>query len=1099
MPKLPIVIAFYGGIIGLLIQFVACQSVMPDELVAVNNQIPEIIDYNFHVKPILSDRCFKCHGPDANQRKGDLRLDLPDDAYKKASNLTSEGTYIIDPGNLRRSELVNRILSKDPEYTMPTPESNLLLDDREKAILLRWVEQGAKYKEHWAFLSPQPTQIPAFNEDTWVKNDIDHFILKQLEIIGLQPSPETNDENLLRRIALDLTGLPPTPDEQSQFLSTGHLVPSDVIDFYLSKPQYGERMALEWLDVARYADSHGYQDDGMRNTWPWRDWVIKHFNQNMPYDTFLLWQLAGDILPHPTQDQLLATCFNRNHPQTQEGGVVDEEYRVEYVADRTNTLGKGILGLTMECARCHDHKYDPVSQKDYYALYAFFNNNNDAGIVPYDGEASPTIMLPDEEASKRLDSLQKRIYVLEEAASQSDQYLEAFEQWWAGNQSNPRTAFPDQSGLMADFSFEREIALDKYAIHLDKGSPPKKPAGQKSSATYAYFNDKKKKPDATIWGHPDDRPKIVEDGHSGKGVLFTGDAGIRFNRDLDYDRDQPFAVSLWVKFLKQGEEGPVFGKTNGDFEGYRGWLCKLNTDGTLSFQLNHVWPDNCIDFQTVNPVSVNTWTHIVLTYDGSSTAGGVKFYIDGEIPEYRLHTDHLTKSILHGTKGSNWSNQPFLLGMELRKSIQHMIADDLLVYNRRLSDLEVKYLHREELPGSDDRDAWLEYYLASGKNDDYNQVQQQLQQIRYEQNLLMTDQPEVMIMHEKKYPRETFILERGAYDAPSVPVEPAIPAVFQKTESWEGQDRLSLANWIIDPQNPLTARVQVNRLWKLCFGKGLVATQEDFGSQGSLPTHPDLLDYLALRFIDLDWDMKAMLKEIMLSATYRQHSKPSSEAVERDPNNDYYSYYPAHRLSAEAIRDQALAASGLLVRKVGGPSVYPYQPDGIWEALATRNATKYQQQSGDSLYRRSLYTIWKRSSPPPAMLNFDAPDRYYCVVSRQNTSTPLQALVLMNDPQFVEAARVIGEKMMETPSVDEAIDLAFRCLLSRMPRLEEKQNLNSLWQAVYADFVNGRSVSSKILSIGESIANPEMDKNQLAAHTILASTLMNYDEFVMKR
>ena len=428
-----------------------------------------------------------------------------------------------------------------------------------------------------------------------------------------------------------------------------------------------------------------------------------------------------------------------------------------------------------------------------------------------------------------------------------------------------------------------------------------------------------------------------------------------------------------------------------------------------------------------------------------------------------------------------------------------MIADDLLVYNRRLSDLEVKYLHREELPGSDDRDAWLEYYLASGKNDDYNQVQQQLQQIRYEQNLLMTDQPEVMIMHEKKYPRETFILERGAYDAPSVPVEPAIPAVFQKTESWEGQDRLSLANWIIDPQNPLTARVQVNRLWKLCFGKGLVATQEDFGSQGSLPTHPDLLDYLALRFIDLDWDMKAMLKEIMLSATYRQHSKPSSEAVERDPNNDYYSYYPAHRLSAEAIRDQALAASGLLVRKVGGPSVYPYQPDGIWEALATRNATKYQQQSGDSLYRRSLYTIWKRSSPPPAMLNFDAPDRYYCVVSRQNTSTPLQALVLMNDPQFVEAARVIGEKMMETPSVDEAIDLAFRCLLSRMPRLEEKQNLNSLWQAVYADFVNGRSVSSKILSIGESIANPEMDKNQLAAHTILASTLMNYDEFVMKR
>lgn len=1099
MPKLIGLISL-SAIITALFLLHACQSIVPDEVINYEDQIPEVVDYNFHVKPILSDRCFKCHGPDANQRKGDLRLDQSDDAYKESSGSDSRARYVIQPGNLGKSEFVRRILSNDPDYIMPTPESNLTLSEREKAILVRWIEQGAVYKEHWAFTGLRVPEMSGLPMNGWVKDDIDRFVLRQLEEIGLAPSPEAAGDVLLRRIALDLTGIPPTPDEQLQFISEDNqlLDLSKAIDHYLGKPQYGEKMAMEWMDVSRYADSHGYQDDGMRNTWPWRDWVIDQFNRNLPYDTFLLWQLAGDLLPHPTKDQLLATCFNRNHPQTQEGGVVDEEYRVEYVADRTNTLGKGILGLTLECARCHDHKYDPITQKDYYSLFAYFNNNNDSGIVPYNGEAAPTIILPSSEARRRLTDLNQQIAALEDSLMVTEQYRADFISW-RDAQSDLSQKIRELPGMVADFSFEEEVKIDKYRIHLDKGPAKDRPSGAKFSPVYTFYNKVKEEQDAQNWGHPDDRPQVVDEGYRGRGIHFNGDAGVRFNRDLDFDRDQPFSVSLWVKFLKKNEEGPIFGKTNGDFEGYRGWLCKLNSDGTLSFQLNHVWPDNCIDFQTTEPINVGEWTHIVMTYDGSSKASGVKFYLNGEIPEYRLHADKLEKSLLHGVKGTNWSDQPFLLGMELRKSIENMIADELKIFKRRLHPLEVKYLNQGEIPENVSEEDWFDYYLTSGQNTQLESIRSTLQELRCRENLLMTDQPEVMILQEKKFKRETFVLERGAYDAHGDTVRPAIPEALRGEQNTERTDRLGLAQWVISARNPLTARVQVNRLWKQCFGEGLVSTQEDFGSQGSLPTHPQLLDYLALRFIDLDWNIKALIKEIMLSATYTQSSGPSEKMMEIDPENKYYARYPAHRLSAETIRDQALAASGLLVDEIGGPSVYPYQPEGIWEALATRNATRYQQQSGDSLYRRSLYTIWKRSSPPPAMLNFDAPDRYYCVVRRQNTSTPLQALVLMNDPQFVEAARVLGEIMTEEDLLEDAIRLAFSRLLSRKPRPEEERKMLELWKGLYNDFSAGRSDSEDILSVGDSPYSRSADRDSLAAFTMLASTLMNYDDFVVKR
>ncbi len=1076
---------------------VQCADIRPDDVAQAELHIPDEIDYNFHIKPILSDRCFICHGPDEKQLKGDLRLDFENESHKHAMNESSKKAFVIKPGNIDKSEVVSRILSEDPAYMMPPPESHLALDATEKAIMLRWIEQGAEYKEHWSFDVPMVKSLPDVQSEEWANNDIDRFILKELEENGLEPSDRADAVTRLRRLTLDLTGLPPDQDEIAAFMAdSSDQAYEAAIDRLLASPHYGERMALDWLDIARYADSHGYQDDGMRNTWPWRDWVIESFNRNLPYDTFLLWQLAGDLLPEPTTEQLLATCFNRNHPQTQEGGVIDEEYRVEYVADRTNTFGKALIGLTMECARCHDHKYDPISQKDYYSLYAYFNNNNDSGIVPYDGEASPTIILPSDSAKYLLDSLHTEMELVE-GKMDRDHFRQEFEQWVAGlSDTGDFLKKVVSEDLVADFDFEAEVRKPVHQIEIGK-KPNRKPKdGEAVNYTMGYVNKVKNRVDARVWGHMDDRP-VIDEGMAGHGLRFDGDAGIQFNRDLDFDRHQPFTISLWIRLLKHGEEGPLFGKTNGEFEGYRGYLCKLNEDGTLSFQINHVWPDNCIDFQTTDTIPVNEWVHLVMTYDGSSKADGVNFYMNGEVPEHTLFADNLHKSILHGSDGTNWNDTPFAIGKEFRKSMSNIVMDELKIYTRPLVAAEVRELYGMQGHHTLEDQELMSIYLNTGRSRQYIKYLNQLTAIRARRNQILTDQPEVMIMKERKYPRKTYVLDRGVYDAHGEEVHAEVPDMLQIDGVEFAKDRLGLAKWLIHEKNPLTARVAVNRLWAVCFGEGLVSTQEDFGSQGNLPTHPDLLDYLALRFIELDWNMKAMIKEICLSATYQQSSKV--KYPEKDPENKYLSYYPSSRLPAEIIRDQALAASGLLVPQLGGPSVYPYQPTGIWKALATRNATEYHQQSGDSLYRRSLYTIWKRSAPPPSMLNFDAPDRYYCTVRRQNTSTPLQSLVLMNDPQFVESARVLAEQMVLTADTETGIKLAFQALLGRYPRNDELEALVDLYQSAFAAYEKDPEEAQELLHVGEHPVNDELDQLTLAANTLIASTVMNYDEFVMKR
>lgn len=1097
-----------------------------------NSAYAKKIDFNQQIKPILSDRCFKCHGPDKSRVEAELQLTT----FKAATALLPSGKRAIVPFNTKESELVRRIMSEDPHEVMPSPKSNLQLNAEEKKLLIQWIAEGAVYQDHWAFIPPFRYPSPLIINKNWVKTPIDEYILQKLEEKGLKPNNEATKEVIIRRLTFDLTGLPPSVQEVQAFIQdVSSNAYERLVDRLLASPHFGERMALEWLDVARYADSHGYQDDGMRNTYPYRDWVIRAFNQNLSYDKFTTWQLAGDLLPNPTLDQLIATCFNRNHQQSQEGGVVPEEYRVEYVSDRVATFGKAFLGLTTECAKCHTHKYDPIEHKDYYSLFAFFNQNNESGIVPYNGEASPTVLLPTPAAQKKLDSLRSLMEPHLKATKMTDSYKEDLEKWLTKINASNISSLKEPIGRVLYLDFEKidttligdmitpptKAELERRAKELERSKTDStikiKPPGKFSG----FLN--MEKIDSTLKavrfsGDRDKYPFLIS-GKKGQGISFRGEAGIEAGRALNYDRYQPFSVSIWVKLNKHGEEGPIFNKANSEEEGFRGWACKLNKNGTLSFQFAHVLPDNAIDFVTIDTLKVGEWTHIALTYDGSSKAAGIRFWLNGKIPKYKLLVDNLQKSISFARFNIIRSNRVFSLGSNSPRTLQNMEMDELQIFKRQLSEIEIQAIYQEndewitnlieKKPKTNDEQAQLlSFYLLRGYQKEFKESQDSLISLRSQENYITTNEEEVMIMTDRSEYRKTFILDRGAYDAPTkIEVEPnTIPKIFPFDDNKYAKNRLGLAQWLLDEKNPLFARVAVNRFWQILFGKGLVVTQEDFGNQGSFPTHLELLDYLALNFREKNWDVKAFLKEIVLSATYRQSSYTSEMAKEVDFANDLYSRYPAHRLPAELVRDNALAASGLLVPQIGGPSVHPYQPEGLWEALATRNATRYIQNHGDSLYRRSLYTIWKRSSPPPAMLNFDATDRSYCAVRRQKTASPLQALVLMNDPQFVEAARILAEKMQHIPKVTgnnsletDRLAYCFQALTSRKPRKEELIILTELYENQWTYFKENEEKAIALLQVGEYERDKQLDPAMTAAYTIVASTIMNFDEFLVIR
>ncbi len=1001
-----------------LLAFSAIVSLYGSSLVAAPPSEEPKVDFGREIRPLLSDRCFPCHGPDraARLREGGIRLDDFDSATEDLG-----GYAPIVPGNPEDSEVVYRITSDDPSVRMPPPDSNLSLSVEEIARIERWIAQGAKYDEHWAFVPPRRRLHPFVVDAGWVRDDLDRFTLARFEAAGESPAPEADRETWIRRVSYDLTGLPPSLEEVDSFLADESVGAHEtVVDRLLASPRYGERMAADWLDLARYADSYGYQNDVERRVWPWRDWVIRSFNQNMPYDEFIVWQLAGDLLRAPSRAQRLATTFNRLHRQTNEGGSVDEEFRTEYVADRVNTFGTAFLGLTMECARCHDHKFDPVAHENYYGLAAFFDNIDESGLYSHFTSAVPTpaLLLTEPEDDARIAELEESIASAENALAE--------------------TAEPERflDGHVGGFSFE---AIEEGA--LANASDAEKP------------------------GRVADDPRVAP-GRFGNGLELSGENNATFPGVGEFRRWDPFTLSLWIRTPDRKDRAVVLHRSRAWTDAGSCGYQLLLEHGRPSFSLIHFWPGDAIRVRAREPIPEERWVHVAVTYDGSSRADGVELYLDGVVLETETVRDHLTRDIVSGgglvlTLGQRFRDRGFAGGR----------VDELHVFDRRLNPDEIALLHA----------GWTPATRFEPADSPWSAAHEELRSLRAELGKLVDATPAIMTMVETDEPRPTYRLERGSYALRAEQVEPHTPPAVHPFPDDLPRNRLGLARWLTDPEHPLTARVAANRLWQLVFGRGLVATPEDFGSQGSPPADQALLDYLALELVASGWDVKAMVKRLALSSTYRQSTEGTSQ-----------------RLPAEWIRDGALLASGLLVERIGGPSVKPYQPPGLWKE---KSGQVYQADAGDGLYRRSLYTFWKRTSPPPSMMIFDAGKREVCVARRRTTNTPLQALVLWNDPQYVEASRALAERVLREAdaSEDARLTYAFRLLATRRPSEEELAVLRELLDDQRAEFAEHPEDARALLTVGEHVRDPELDEIELAAYAVVASTLMSYDPVVTRR
>lgn len=1024
------------------------------------------VSFNAQIRPIISDRCVSCHGPDEKQRKAKLRLDTEEGMFRQ-----HDGKSVVKPGAPQESELYRRLVTNDPDDKMPPPNSHLTLSQGEIDLVREWIEQGAKWQKHWAFIPPEPVSPPAVRQTDWARNDIDRFILSRLEKAGLKPAPEANREKLIRRVAFDLTGLPPSVEQIDAFLAdTSENAYEKMVDQFLASKAYGERMTVDWLDLARYSDTHGYQADRYRAMWPWRDWVIKAFNENMPYDQFVTWQLAGDLLPHPTKEQILATAFNRHHMQTEEGGSVEEEFRVSYVVDRVNTMGTAFLALTFECSRCHDHKFDPISTKDFYSLFSFFNNIDESGQSSYftDSMPVPTLLLSDEDQDRRLASLKSAITEKESQVPALRRNAEsAFEAWLAN-----RPKEPVLNGLVGSFSFE-EIKDGKVANAANGNKP----------------------------GAAAESPQLVE-GFRGKAAALNGENGFVFNGLGEFSRVDPFSISIWVRTPVTPKRAVVFHRSSAALDAASRGYEMLIENGHVSLGLHHMWPGNALKVTSRSVLRTNEWVHLVMTYDGSSRAEGVKLYWNGTQTETDVVRDNLWKDITYER-----SNPQLTIGYRFRDNgFRDGFVDEFKVFERALTPLEIEHLHgsnalnealRADRLSAGQRELLLSYYLANF-HPLYQKHLADLHDLRAEQSRLINPIPEVMAMREMPKPRPAFILKRGAYDAPGAPVTMDTPAAILPFNPEFPRNRLGLAQWMLDPANPLPARVAANRLWQQMFGRGLVATSDNFGTQGDQPTHPELLDWLALDLREHHWDVKRFLKQIAMSATYRQSSRGSAEAVAADPENKLLARMPSYRLSAEMLRDNALASSGLLVNKIGGAPVKPYQPEGLWEE---KSGAHYERDKGEGLYRRSLYTFWKRTSPPPTMISFDAAERNNCIVRRQVTSTPLQSLVLLNDPQLTEASRWLAERMFKEggSTLDSRISYLFRTLTSRKPTAGELNILKKIYEEQHEIFARNELESLKLLNVGDKANDPALPPIDLAAGSVVASALLNFDETIIKR
>ena len=1024
---------------------------------------PAAVEFNRQIRPILSDRCFACHGPDAANRKAGLRLDTESGVLATQA----DNRRAVVPGQPDSSELVRRISSGNPVLRMP-PEylGHAKLTDSEISLFRRWIEEGAKWQRHWSFLPPQRPAEPDVKDSAWPRNPLDRFVLGRLEREGLHPSPEAGRPTLIRRVSLDLTGLPPTPEEVDAFVADrSRQAYEKVVDRLLASPNYAERMAIRWLEAARYADTNGYQSDGARDMWRWRDWVIDAFQRNMPFDRFTVEQIAGDLLPGAALSQKIASGFHRNHRTNAEGGIVEEEFRVEYVADRVETTSTVWLGLTLGCARCHDHKYDPFKQKEFYRLFAFFNNVPERGLVYNFGNEEPFVKAPTPENERRLAELDKNV-------------AEAGQRWAALRQKLGKAQAAWEKKLRQGGSLQWTVPDGQIAYFSLDG--PAKIDGCETSGSIA------------------DCQLPLEPGKIGQARHFDGQRFVDAGDVAQFSYMDPFTLAAWI--YPESPDGAIVSRTEDYLEGEGYALYLMN--GKLHLNITRRYTDISLRLETADALPLNRWQHVAVTYDGHRKGKGVGIYVDGQPRETRILFDELTYP--YGPK------EPFRIGAGGGAKYRFRgLIDDVRVYKIALTAEQAGTLPLLETmnevaavpparrtPAQSSKLSLC--FLDKFAPGEIRRARQALSDAREERHKYEESIPTVMVMAEREIPRDTFVLKRGAYDAHGEKVTPGVPEILPPLPAGAPANRLGLARWLVDRSNPLTARVTVNRYWQMLFGTGLVKTAEDFGSQGEWPLHPELLDWLAVEFMDSGWNVKGILKTIVTSATYRQSSRLTPELLQKDPDNRLLARATRMRLPAEMIRDQALAASGLLVEKLGGPSVKPYQPPGLWQELA--GGKGYVADKGEGLYRRSLYTYWKRTVSPPSMINFDSPTRETCTVRETRTNTPLQALDLMNDVIFVEAARKLAERMIReggrTPA--ERVARGYRLVLGREPEPGERKVVSDLLARFQRRFASERDSADEFLKQGESARDKSIAPADLAAFTGVASLILNLDEAVTR-
>jgi hypothetical protein len=1126
------------------------------------------IDYNWDVRPILSENCFSCHGPDAKARRAGLRLDTAEGAYAALTGRAPR--HAIVPGKPDESELIRRVTAPTTAVRMPPSATNKTLRPEQIEILRTWIQQGAQYKPHWAFIAPVRSAALRLQSSRRVLNDVDRFIVSRLEREGLRPSPEADRETLINRVVLTLTGLPPTLAEVDGFLKdaspNGY---EKLVDRLLASQAYGEQMASRWMDIARYAESDGFLDDYHdRLFWPYRDWLISAFNRNMPFDQFATWQIAGDLLPNATRDQKLATAFLRVGRRTTENGAIDEEYRVEYVIDRTNTIGTAFLGLTTGCARCHDHKYDPISHKDFYSLSGFFNSTDEPGFYAPGSTgvtAGPTLPWTDAATDARIAKLEAAIRA-EESAYAVARTAAARD---AGAKVDALIASPADltrvisdsidTGQVAYYPFEEitPIPDDKLPRSRPQGRRPIPPPLAPESRARNPFGGPRAvagggavspPPAATDSAPPRQRsapsgqaavgaeaeqataalrlafgrlpsdlvredlrftpsplpgvePAVLEapvlrDGspRKGKAFFFTDTNRGFLGPDVGYfERTQPFSLDFWVFAGQEYENSTVLNHRENDNSGGAGYALQLEQK-RMRFDIMHSRAGNMLRVRTVPELPLKQWTHVTVTYDGSSRAKGMAIYVNGTRVDVDIERDNLTRTIKvegGGTLGDEFLGLQF--GKRFRETtLKDGAIDEIRVFAKELTPLEVKYLQDQSLSGIAPQALKGELIdVLVGNDPRVIAAGAKLRQARDAHNDLVSVQPQVPVMGDTPKPRATYLLLRGLYTEHGEELTPrGLTSVFPWDETLP-KNRLGLARWLFDPKHPLTARVVVNRMWQDTFGRGLVETSEDFGSQGALPTHPELLDWLAVDFVESGWNVKRLQKMLVMSATFRRSSIIADEH-QKDLRNVLLARFTRLRMPAEMVRDNALATSGLLKRQIGGASAYPYQPEGMWDGFAFYTYPAAGSVPVDQHHRRSMYSFVKRNAPHPAMASFDMPDRGVSAARRTSSNTPLQALVLLNDPQYIEAYRSLAAFVMKSTSDAETqITTLFRVAIRRRPLIQEVRPIRAYFDAQVRRFSEDRDAAAKLLQTGVTPVDSTLDPVRLAALTNVTAVIMN--------